>query len=417
MDINEFVQLKEMFQHPPKWLRIGSVEYPPPVDPDRVCDRDDVTTGHQTMFNLLMKGVAKVPKYVVGQEASGNSEIILSKPRSMSVPWPADGVNVFALDVNTLLKMAEPAPYGDIKDMTTKVDKQVRSCSQISDGITSTLSVHVMSDVINTIYPSHPKVEFVFNKINIYGPGDHFSKHVDTPKPGVIGTLILYHATKDCKGGDLVLHLDDGDVVVGAPDPYYEIGYCAFYSNIPHTVTPVISGHRVSATFYIMESEKDEVLITALDINTDQHIDDPLELLALDGGPFGIILEETYSMSEVNLKGRDSILISKLQSKFDIEIVPVIITHKERFTDVSEHIDLHVYRFLPSDFEDYRMDLSKPSVPIRATVPFYTITDDCGGVSVLGYDQPYIEHVGNECQEGIANNVYVNKAAIATLRP
>lgn len=92
-------------------------------------------------------------------------------------------------------------------------------------------------------------------KLNVYGEGGFFARHVDTPHgTDAVGTAVVALPSR-FSGGTLVVHrgssLQRHDLApcyaAAAPRPV--LAWAALYGDCPHEVERVTSGHRVTLTF------------------------------------------------------------------------------------------------------------------------------------------------------------------------
>lgn len=120
---------------------------------------------------------------------------------SKFVPKPAPTM-MFTVNEKTLpdrpedlLKLCTPSGFGDLKSNSTKVDESVRKAHELKEGIALTKDgeekiQQFLRFASNKLYNGR-KLKAVINKLNMYGPGGFFSEHRDTPKPDVIGSLVV----------------------------------------------------------------------------------------------------------------------------------------------------------------------------------------------------------------------------------
>ena len=104
-----------------------------------------------------------------------------------------DGVE-FDPDVHTV-----PSRYGDLATCTARLDPHVRLCNELAarsgvdvtflDANNNALAAFLPL-VQRALFPTTP-IALRLKKINVYPVGGHFARHVDTPRPGVLGTLVL----------------------------------------------------------------------------------------------------------------------------------------------------------------------------------------------------------------------------------
>ena len=434
MDINQYIAFTELLEYPPDYLKLGDV-----VDPEDITENDmDLVAGDlSVVLNLVLDGCTKFPKHFIDPGITSGMYSyyhISMTPQNSSYDVLSGDVN----EIEKILEFSVPAPYGDIALGETVVDNTVRKCMQFTGECRSYINIGSLQMIHQALYPQYKEIYISFNKVNIYGEGGHFKRHVDTPKQGVIGTLLVF-GKSNYTGGELVLHLDEGDKIVKNEN------YCAFHSNVPHCVLPVTSGYRVAVSYYITSKPickkiahasdqsdhwdgQTDLCVTATTepcrANENGHTPELVDHLKRN---FGIILYETYAQDEHVLKGSDHILVSRLRSllpEATIEIHPAIIVYSLKTEyDWSRKLSASVYRLTEDDFNYYRQSKLKPESelkpepvpnPIHHQVDFYTYRQEAGGQLLHSYDIPYAERVGNEYQEGFLRNVYMNKVVVIT---
>ncbi len=98
-------------------------------------------------------------------------------------------------------------------------------------------------------------------KVSVHRPGDHFVAHVDTPRPGVLATVVCLDGSSAFEGGELQVHHEGSTLILGAaasasraPSLSQDgqqplVRFAAFFPNLVHQVEVVTSGVRVSAVF------------------------------------------------------------------------------------------------------------------------------------------------------------------------
>jgi hypothetical protein len=236
--------------------------------------------------------------------------------------FPSSGlrIRVFSQHTHTYSDVLDPAThgeragYGDLATASTKFDpsvRQARCVTNVKVDLNEGVFAALRQEALTTLFPtcgSEYTIDFDLDKVNIYGPGDHFAKHVDTPRPNTWGTLVItcpremYGA--DLEGG-LVLYSTDGDLMLregcevqtldqhehepepepepepgpgpkpegendyepgapGAPEPRpskrrkpssamaTHATYSMFFSDVVHEVQPVSRGWRVSITYRLV---------------------------------------------------------------------------------------------------------------------------------------------------------------------
>jgi len=243
-------------------------------------------------------------------------------------------------------------------------------------------------------------VRLVPYKLNVYQAGGFFARHVDTPlEAGMLGSLVVGVPTKrGFRGGELLLHEgtgrgfamrtpatdgDDGVRVLHVPpadaearrtDAYafdaFEgfgradtggIPWVAFWGDVPHEVSPVTEGVRITFTYAIMRAASDAraALETAPPLLGGAIVNSP-DSDALLGvarttaavraalvqtasaavlefarrfGPLGIVLSRRYghttTLTPSGLKGADAALYEALAAvgseRLDLQLQPVAV--------------------------------------------------------------------------------------------
>lgn len=423
MDISQqYIRMTEFFRRPPHKYKIGSVRN----TQSKACAGDDYAMRAQcdrtlVALELMSQGFKAYPQYLMG-----------STWDDLRLSLTMDGQHVSLHNTSRLLAMSEPSPYGDLRSGHTVIDESVRRCREIRNLQCKLADESFKMRIMHSLFPGHKEISIVLNKMVIYERGGHFSRHVDTPAPGVIGTLVMV-LENEHGGGDLILETSDGLVRIGS-------GFWgAFYSSIPHYVEEVKSGHRVALTFYIKDGVDDADVFTCKDDGDDEE---SAEEDAVDGdadkkadadepesaeeekatvepsplgsmvAPFGVLLQEQYSITEVTPKGRDAILVSTLQSRFKVTLTHVVRSYHEIYDSEEEVDDVsdEIYEFNEAIYQDVITGTKSAVADTRRDLPFYILGDD--GPEVYHRSEPSIEYTGNECQEGVLNNVYLCMAAI-----
>ncbi|KAI0806929.1 hypothetical protein C8Q74DRAFT_23812 [Fomes fomentarius] len=209
-------------------------------------------------------------------------------------------------------------------------------------------------DVVRTcLFPGEEETKPVkaeLYKLNVYGQGAFFKAHKDTPRAeNMFGSLVIVFPTPH-RGGALLLRQEprewsfDSADILSDPAAAANVAFVAFFNDVEHEVTPVLSGHRVTITYNLYFAEPLEVrmhrdslpaglriiqpasvVTSALSPAIDAVLSDPAVLP--DGGTIGFGLRHQYSLpkswttSDPNplvylrrwLKGSDAALFEALQ--------------------------------------------------------------------------------------------------------
>lgn len=175
-----------------------------------------------------------------------------------------DNWREFALSnllLNELLEYCNPAPFGDIKEMKTVLDPEVRLAYEIESARfkvhRSPGMVHIRAHIEDKLAPGRC-VKLDPYKVNVYGEGGFFKPHVDNPSDhNMIGTLVICLPSPH-KGGELLVNHDGLQHVFDFSKHSGDtsrIQWAAFYSDCIHEVKPIVEGHRVTITYSIIALE------------------------------------------------------------------------------------------------------------------------------------------------------------------
>ena len=184
--------------------------------------------------------------------------VIKVKPTSSEAgqdDWREFALSNLLLD--ELLEYCNPAPFGDIKEMKTVLDPEVRLAHEIESARfkvhRSPGMEHIRAHIEDKLAPGRC-VALDPYKINIYGEGGFFKPHVDNPSDhNMIGTLVICLPSPH-KGGELLVNHDGLQHVFDFSkhsEDTSRIQWAAFYSDCIHEVKPIVEGHRVTITYNI----------------------------------------------------------------------------------------------------------------------------------------------------------------------
>ncbi|KAF8880038.1 hypothetical protein BD779DRAFT_1612810 [Infundibulicybe gibba] len=148
-------------------------------------------------------------------------------------------------------------------------------------------------------------------KLNVYGKDSFFKSHKDTPRgSNMFASLVVIFPTQHEGGALLLRHrgeewsFDSATAVTRSNEPCF--AYIAFYSDVEHEVSVVLSGYRITLTYNLYFKSEDA--LSAL-------LDDPGFLP--DGGVLGFGLQFMYPVDVAKwnlqhlvacLKGRDAMV-------------------------------------------------------------------------------------------------------------
>lgn len=324
-----------------------------------------------------------------------------------------DGVSA-----DTLRKMyaaADHATFGDMKSMETRVDPLVRSGREIpSSGfqVSRALCEWVRCTWAAHFRPTGVRVEPY--KINLYGPGDRFAMHRDTPEKDLVGTFLLALSGwgPPCSGGGLIVHDEIGAFRWDGAN-----GWAAFVPFLPHEVEPVSSGARVTLAFKVFaaaaeadyDSETTEALL--------EEVADRVALCRNAKGQVGVLLKYAYSLSGTALCGADRFIYRALTRLGSVASVPVAVQIQSAAKDADTYYwqaDADVYALTEGNLR--RITSSSPEPPEGTLeglceIPFITASSG-HAITKDGHDA--VENVGNYAEPANVNSLYVHRALIVT---
>ncbi|KAI0715766.1 hypothetical protein C8T65DRAFT_770626 [Cerioporus squamosus] len=187
---------------------------------------------------------------------SDSFELYYGKENARFINLSNTANSIDALD--SLQAACEPAAFG--RNTETVLDEAYRKARKMDtseflvrlDVVKSGL-LDVVSSSLLSGDSSGRSVSAELYKLNVYGEGAFFKSHTDTPtKSNMFGSLVIVFPTQH-SGGTLVLRhhehewtFDSAKLLAGMPN---RIAYAAFFSDVEHEVTPVISGHRITITY------------------------------------------------------------------------------------------------------------------------------------------------------------------------
>jgi hypothetical protein len=262
-------------------------------------------------------------------------------------------------------------------------------------------------------------------KIVIYGPGDHFQFHKDTPEENLCGTFLisLYGHCEPCYAFEI--H-DRGKLARWSS--YKTNGWCAFYPDIPHRVNPLESGYRAILNFKVysknQQCPQEWGTNAAVKMEVERFVE---ELQALDI-PVGILFDHHYGYDSKSIYGCDKLLFDALKQKgLEVDTEPVLIRFSGEgpvpnseyysYSDERGSLNSGVYSITDEALEYVRKRLSGTGDEERfreSRKKIVFLDGEAGkdnGLWEREVEQE-LEYTGNESQPHSENSVYVRYAAI-----
>ncbi|EMD36611.1 hypothetical protein CERSUDRAFT_156346 [Gelatoporia subvermispora B] len=176
-----------------------------------------------------------------------------------------DFANTQESQLRDLAELCEPASFG--RNNEDVLDENYRKASKLDsayfslkfDPLASGLLDLVRLDLLDGGENDGP-IRAELYKLNVYGPGSFFKPHKDTPRgEDMFGSLVLIFPTMHDGGLFQLRHegeewcFDSGKVLAASDTP--SIGYAAFFSDVEHEITPVVSGYRITVTYNLFYSD------------------------------------------------------------------------------------------------------------------------------------------------------------------
>lgn len=387
--------------------------------------RHDQRMSKPVRAGVDMYSVMAMRNVVVQGSVSRLSLAIGGKQFSVSKPLPLDDP-----EIASRLKVS---PFGEFSTMATVIDKSVRDALEITDA-TAELTVDSSSpedDCESERFNDFSHVfgaglKFEFDKLNVYGVGGHFKPHVDTPSPGVLGSLVVV-LPNEFTGGTLVIrHGGEKTVVRG--------GSVAFFASCEHEVRPVTSGTRVSLAFKIKAAENHcmAALAPTEMAKIDVFVDQLHRIGQTDtkNGVVGVLLTHEYSLGACQrgeLLGIDRAMYNAIKARFPATMLTSVIAHSDYSEPREEDDDCH--------FESIVYLASLKEIERLATLPKgwfrgYGYADKYDGNDEMSFSGvPFLRangwngtellddhwdnpHYGNEGSEKIGEAMYLHAALV-----
>ncbi len=216
--------------------------------------------------------------------------------------------------------------------------------------------------------------DFTFEKgkMNLYGPGGFFAEHQDTPTDtsSMVATLVICLPT-EFTGGELIVRHRSEETVFDFGAHGGKSQFAMFFSDCLHEVKPVLSGIRMTMTYYLHVGKsqgrhdcrigysgvQSTVSVTGSQRNQAAQYQKLLtNMMKISAANFqtGILLNYKYptnSMRPECLKGCDKLIYECLQESYrSVVLYPVIIktheaTYVPDYSDEEGHSTAVIYAF------------------------------------------------------------------------
>ena len=312
-----------------------------------------------------------------------------------------------------LYRHAIPAKYGDQQKLETVYNPDVRSSREITDFTVSNNLINKIEQLWKTYF--YLNVIAKPYKINLYGPGDFFSEHKDTPDKGLIGTFLvgLGEYGTDYRYNGLVVDKIQWRSHIN--------NWCAFFTDRPHKVYKLPEeAYRASIAFKIYVKDPSINIVDVRIIEPSMKIARKLAKLMNEEDQFGLILSHGYSVNENALKGIDMIFVKavKLLPEVQYHIIPIMNAVKGYYPCEGDNSSIEysskVYP-LTSDVIDYVLgERNNYTQLLSSKIHFYVLDEYPKYYCWKDQSQEAAEFTGNESRPGEEDSMYISRAIIVT---
>jgi predicted 2-oxoglutarate/Fe(II)-dependent dioxygenase YbiX len=449
-----------------KGMKLGEITLQTKHFPSEDDEEDNkVLDQYYLDLTMLVTKLTTSSNYCVGgiQNIYSVKDVVLKLNDSNVYSSDFNGPNCFNLEnleVQKMMEQCEPAKFGNLISKKTEHNPEVRNAMEAKKFCLARKPergyYYKELECIHTIrkqIEAHlcPKIKLEPYRVNIYGKGDFFKPHVDTPVDlaNMIGSLVVCLPSKH-SGGQLVVKSGNNETVFDFGEKSGNtnvVQWAAFFSDCVHEVKQVTDGYRVAVTYNIIrstavrkkENNKQDTVSSDLILgeNTGRHTEYVQQLVQKveeENKEIGFMLFHKYTMSGLKrdgLKGSDRLLYLALANtqKFNLELVPSALHCSKVIPDnettygakrVSEDlVTMNVYRFTQEDLE--RQENNKRSRPydhdqdetLTNGIPFIMALSETNA-DILSHDSRDAAYTGNQNDDGYDTTLYQTASLIVT---
>ena len=227
-------------------------------------------------------------------------------------------------DVEKWYAAGTSSGFGNVMKQETQHDAHVRSSRELNT-TQFTVSQEILDDVAlkwgQKFVPESITAQPY--KIVIYGPGDHFQFHKDTPEDNLCGTFLisLYGCCEPSYAFEICQHKDCSRWSGNENN-----GWCAFYPDIPHRVKPLKSGFRAILSFKLYAKNQEGAHEWDMNAMTKMRVESFVEELQTLDISVGILLNHYYGYESKSIYGCDKLLLDAFERKgLKVDMKPVLI--------------------------------------------------------------------------------------------
>ncbi|KAI0352371.1 hypothetical protein OH77DRAFT_1428670 [Trametes cingulata] len=357
------------------------------------------------------------------------SDLIRPAPNSKRPGYPKnEQVRSLEARLEQWHENAAVSGYGDVREQITKVNTDVRAAREIGPHefrVEPELLRRVEAIWEGRFVPS-TSVRAVPYKIHLYGPGDHFKMHRDTPQKDLVGTFLVGLGDTTWSGGL---------VVEGRESPAHCGHWCAFYPDVPHYVGRVNEGYRAVIAFKIFRASDAGVTMTEKTSTVRQQASRIMKAME---APYGVLLQHKYCLGTDRFSGFDTVLVESARTLDAVVVrhLPVVIgasaewgTHDEVHEPFAMSCTTWVIPFSGGYIEALQDPQPKygwvgptptpthtycgcPWLEGVKGVPFFSLDLRASTVAYKEEQEETCNYVGNEAQAWREDSVYLSYALV-----
>ena len=330
--------------------------------------------------------------------------------------------NILLEDVERWYSTGASSGFGNVLKQETQHDARVRSSRELNPSQFS-VSQKLLDDIAlkwgKEFVPGSVTVRPY--KLVIYGAGDHFKLHKDTPEEHLCGTFLIT-LFQDCSPRFAFEIHQNGDS--RGWSSHHGNGWCAFYPDILHSISPLESGFRAILSFKVFAKDTDGPQEWNANEAVKMRVQNVADEIRNLNRPLGILLNHHYGYESKSLYGCDKLLLDALKEKgLQVETKPVLVRfagmgpYPGRYGTIHVSVSSMVYSLTEEALDFVCKSLEGVEVKEQYTESTTNL------VFLDGHDpeseglwekeqKNENEHTGNESQPHSENSVYVRYAAI-----
>ena len=366
-------------------------------------------------------------------------------------------------DVNLILEKSTPSAFGKgdktIVDETYRRGKEIPG-ADIGIAYANAFNGQIQREISHKMFKGR-WVNIKLHKLAVYEEGGHFDWHMDSTHNDGHHATVLVALNTSWLGGDIVLKRGGAETRVDMKPKLEEdnviLQAISFFTDTEHKVEPVSEGVRIVLQYDVEvsgwavrgmkrkredsdnepnedseeeedeyeEEEKGESVLEAMTSTESEEVaGDPKivkkvaaivkELLESNVGPVdevGFALQYLYRKSSILpefLKGSDALVYQALAEEFDVSLRMVVLRESTDGDGSYKECEAYLYD------DDESVESGPAKAPGKKSSNFYV--PFASAIQMIS-SQEYIEHTGNECQQGenkyVGGGMFVRRRKVA----